>query len=343
MRSEGVTIKDIARETGFSVATVSRILSGTDYPVNAQTRTRVEECAKRLGYVPNLFARGLKTNVSTEIGVVIPSFRNPFYTDALTGIEQEAGRAGYEMVVYLKRDGHYDSVSIIESILRKKTAGLIIASDCFDENMKKALQEYSGTLPVILLDGVLPGAAPLHGVYFDYRQGARMASEYLLKNGHTETALITKRRDRETRLSVAAGFKEAFELDGHPRSNEDIFESELADDFAAGAALAEEVLDSGRPYTAVLANNDSVAAGALSTMMKRNRRVPKEMSVMGMDDNVFSRMTMPPLTTVQIPSLDAGTLAAKYLVDSINGKPLSYDVYLHSGIIERGSVGRIIK
>lgn len=122
------------------------------------------------------------------------------------------------------------------------------------------------------------------------------------------------------------------------REDRDIFTSTEADDFTAGAQLASRVLDSGRSYTAIAANNDSVAAGALSAMLLRGVHVPDDMSIIGMDDNVYAHMTTPKLTTVRVPTKEMGRMAVQYLLNEIEGEQMAFSIYMQSDVIERSTV-----
>lgn len=336
-----VTIKDIARESGYSVATVSRTLSGNGYPVNRETRKEIEACAQRLGYTPNVYARTLKTSTSNEVAVVIPSFRNPFYTSALVGIENELSRLRYELVFYLKQHDQVDAASFINMLSGKKFAGVMIANDCVSHELAAMLDELQKDIPVVVLDGEIPDRKSLHGVFFDYQKGAAAAAEYLIQNGHRKVALITKVIDRPTRQSVAEGFLNAFRANGAAAGQPDILESGISDDFDAGFALGSAVADARAGYTALLANNDAVAAGALSAMIKRNIRVPEDISIMGIDDNVYARMTTPRLTSVRVPSESMGVLAAKQLLETIAGKGPGSSLFVEPEIVERDTVRKI--
>lgn len=335
-----VTIKDIARESGYSVATVSRTLNGNGYPVNWETRKEIEACAQRLGYTPNVYARTLKTSTSNEVAVIIPSFRNPFYTSALVGIENELSQFHYELVFYLKQHDQVDAASFISALSSKKFAGIVIANDCVSHELAAMLDELQRDIPVVVLDGELPDRRSLHGVFFDYQKGAAAAAEHLIKNGHRRVALITKVIDRPTRQSVAKGFLHAFQANGAAVGQDDIFESDISDDFDAGFALGHAVVHAQAGYTAFLANNDAVAAGALSAMIKQNIRVPEDISIMGIDDNVYARMTTPRLTSVRVPSENMGILAAKQLLETIAGKRPD-SLFVEPEIVERDTVRKI--
>lgn len=340
------TIKDVARESGYSIATVSRVLSNSDYPVNARTRKAILECVDALGYVPNIFARGLKTNRSKEIAVVTPTFRNPFYTTIIAEIENTLSQSGYSMVVYQHKRNVDDPKELVDSFISKKIAGVVIASDSIGVALANGLRSMKNrNIPVMVYDADLEGYQDLRGVFFDYRRGGRIAAQELYKNGHKNVALITLEYSNQlTRRSFVGGFCGYYREIGHPlREDQDIFQSFANDDFLAGVQLAEAVLDCPKEYTAIAANNDSVAAGAISTMLQRGIRVPEEISIIGMDDNVYARMTTPLLTTVRVPSAEMGKLVAKHLLEEIEGNPLQFSIYLQSGVVERRTVQSIKK
>jgi len=336
-----VTIKDIAIKSGYSITTVSRVLSGSDYPVNEDTKRAIKQCADSMGYVPNMVARSLKTNSNKEIAIIIPSFRNPFYTSIITGIENTLGQSGYSMLFYLHKRWANDPEELISNLTSKMVSGVIIASNCIGSGLAKGLQTLKKKgIPVIVFDADVEGFTDLNGVFFDYRRGGRLSAQKLYRSGHRSVALATLDLNQQaTRRSFVGGFCEFYREMGFPlREDRDIFQSSGISDFAIGVKLAGMILDSGRTYTAIAVNNDSVAAGVISGLLQRGLRVPEDMSVIGMDDNVFSSMTTPLLTTVRIPSLDMGNLAARYLLDEIEGKPLEFSIYMQSGLVERQSV-----
>lgn len=341
---ESVTIKDVARESGYSIATVSRVLSGSDYPVSADARKAIEKCAERIGYVPNQWARSLKTNSSREIAVVLPSLRNPFYTTLITSIENSLNQSGYNMLVFLRKRDDSDVAEFLSRLSSKMVAGVIIATDCIGTEMAKGLRAMKASqTPIIICDDAVDGFPDLRGVFFDYHRGGRQAAQTLYHYGHRSVALITLDfMSQTTRKSYVGGFCEFYREMGVPlREDRDIFTSTGPDDFSAGAELACSVLDSGRDYTAIAANNDSVAAGALSTMLLRGIRVPEDISIIGMDDNVYAHMTTPRLTTVRVPANEMGKMAVRYLLEEIEGGQMTFSIYMQADVIKRNTVKNI--
>lgn len=338
---ESVTIKDIAKESGYSVTTVSRVLSGSDYPVSADARRAIERCAKKLDYIPNQFARGLKTNSSNEVAVVTPSLRNPFYTTLITGVEGTLTQCGYSMLVYTRKRNVSNTREFLANLTSKMVAGVIIATDSINTEMANGLRELKQRkIPVIVVDDRVNGFDDLRGIFFDYHRGGRRAAQTLYQHGHRDVALITLDYANEpTRKNYVGGFCEFYREMGHPlREDRDIFKSTEPDDFTAGTLLARQVLNAHKRYTAIAANNDPVAAGALSTMLLSDVHVPDDLSIIGMDDNIFARMTTPGLTTVHVPAAEMGRLAAKYLMEELNGQPLEFSIYMQSDVIMRQTV-----
>lgn len=341
-----ITIKDIAKKTGYSTATVSRVLADNGYPVDAKTKAVIQECADSLGYVPNLLARSLKTNSSKEIAVITPSFHNPFYASVMSGIESTISKHGYSLLVYYYKRNSGKPKALIDSILSKKVAGVIIASDCVGTDLAFSLRDLKKRgVPVIVYVSEVDGFPDLLGVFFDHRRGGRLVAQTLYENGHKQVALISlDYSNQTTRRTFVGGFCDYYREIGYPlRENQDIFQSPEKDDFIAGAELCEKVLSSSKKYTAIAANNDSVAAGALSVLIQKGISVPDEISIIGMDDSIYSRMTTPLLSTLQIPSQDMGNLAAKLLLEEIDGNPMKYSIILQSGIVERQTLKDISK
>lgn len=332
------TIKDVARHTGFSIATVSRVLSGSDYPIHQETRSAIEQAAKELGYVPNILARSLKANISEEVAVIIPSVMNLFYSSMVMGIEFSLSKHGYSMLIYLMDDPSKGK-HILRSVRGKRISGVIIAADCISEEIVPLLCTLQKEhVPVVVADYEPSISESFHGVYFDYRKGCQMAANYLLKLGHQRIAFLSLPIDRSSRASRLAGFREAFNTVGRAVSEEDIFISTHSSGIEAGKQLANMLLNSGRTYTAIVANNDEVAVGAISELALHGVRVPEDVSIMGFDDSVFSQMSSPKLTTVRVDAETIGKQASEFVVMEQEGKKVNYSVYLDPIIVERQSV-----
>ncbi len=335
------TLKDVAQFSGFSLTTVSRVLSGSDYPVSKKTRISINNAARELGYFPNLLARSLKTHESREIAIVVPSITNPFYTGIIMGAEEILSAHQFHMLVYLTGNRREQDSQLVEGLRSKMIAGVIIAADSITDGVATGfLTLRENGIPCIVTDYSPKTQKPMQGVFFDHRSGGRMAGYYLLDNGHTKIAYGTQALDRPSRCMRKDGFWEAFTGTLTDFSQQDIYISNQQDEFAAGIELVKKMINANKGYTAIAVNNDAVAMGVLAGLAMRGITVPNQISVLGFDDSTFSRMATPPLTTIQVPSEQVGRLAAEAMLKELETPSTAYSIYLEPKIMERKTVAK---
>jgi len=335
-----ITIKDVAKECNLSIATVSRVLGGSTHPVSEEVRKRVEEAANRLGYSPNILARGLKRSVTNEVAVLMPSVVNPFYTSIIKGIEQKLWGSGYGMVLYITgMRGRSDS-EVIQSLRGRMVAGVIAASDSVSERLLKDLLAFKKekSVPVIFLDYQLKNDADICGVFCDYERSTIQVAEYLIEKGHRRIAFASSPFDRTSRTIRYDALKRCLRDHGIPLDECNTFLYGAETSFHAGVELANIMIESAYQPTAVIAINDTVAAGILTGFAAKGVRVPEDISVVGFDNVVYAEMCYPPLTTMQIPAEAMGEMAAwNFLSETTDGHK-AFTVFMDTTLIERGSV-----
>lgn len=336
---EHITLRDVAKASGFSVTTVSRVLGGTDYPIHPDTREAICTAAKQLNYIPNVLARSLKTQVSKDVAVVMPSITNPFYTSIIMGIEEALSEKGYNMLTYLTRMNHAKDSELIASLRGKMIAGVIIAADCITPTLAQSLQLLEkSSIPFVITDYTPELGDSACGVFFNYHKGGQLAARYLLEQGHRRIAFATRSLDRLSRRSLKDGFCEVMSGAGALFTEEDVFVSNSKNDFEAGVELTRQILSSKKAYTVISANNDAVAMGIMAELMRQGIKVPQDVSVMGFDDCVFASMSSPQLTTVHVPAEEMGRLAAQSMLGELNEGKVQYSIYLEPKIVKRQSV-----
>lgn len=313
------TLADVAKMAGTSVATASRYLSHSGYPVSMETARRVKEAVAQLDYTPNMVGRMLKKSVSMDVGVMIPTILNPFFPGVVLGIEEEAAERDYGILLCNSHRDPRTEERSIESLLQKQVGGLII-SPCGTSWTHSTRLQKAG-IPVVTLDVDL-GVSEFRNVLFEHRQAGRMAAEHLLKLGHRDIAFLSAPLTRASRRDVLSGLrdvagdgirlllsKEEQEVMGGPY------------EFLNGRFLTGLFLELSPRPTAIVAVNDMTALGVLQKLTESGVAVPGEVSVIGFDDIEMSRMTSPPLTTVRQPTYGTGRAAAKLLLDMMEGKP----------------------
>ncbi len=308
-----VTIRDVAREAGVSVATVSRVLNDSG-PVNENTRRRIREIASRLRYVPNSAARSLITRRSTTLGVLLPDLHGEFFSEVIRGIDQAAQRSGYHLLV----SGSHNDKGEIEAALRAmrgRVDGLIVMSPDIDSAALVA--NLPASSPVVLLNCFVDGDA-FDSLTIDNYGGAHAMVRHLIALGHERIAFIGGAERNYDAAERLRGYRAAYleaGLEWHPAL-------ELEGDFTeSGGHHAARRIAALRPLpTPVFAANNSMAIGALAAFRDAGLRVPDDIAVAGFDDIPIARYLSPPLTSVRVSISEMGTRAVGMLLHAVEEK-----------------------
>jgi LacI family transcriptional regulator len=333
--SARVTLRDVARLADVHPGTASRALNEqTRSLVNDETARRVLEAAEQLGYRPNPIARGLKTNRSYTIGVLIPDLTNPLFPPILRGIEDRLEEDGYTPLI-ANTDNDPERERIDWHAMRaRQVDGIVAATARRDHELLDEMLE-SG-IPLVLVnrrtqDGGVPSATA------DDRRGIHLAVEHLAKLGHTRIAHIAGPLELSTGLDRYEGFHEAMREAGlEPRP--ELIVTARAFTELEGARACAELLARGERPTAVAAANDLIALGCYDVFAERGVRCPEEISVVGFNDMPFADRFQPPLTTIRIPHYEIGTAAAQLMLERLqhgNGEPRQ--VRLEPSVVVRAS------
>jgi LacI family transcriptional regulator, galactose operon repressor len=307
-----VTLRDVARLAGVHPGTVSRALSpATEGLVNAETVRRVQEAAKTLGYRPNPMARGLKTNRTYTIGVLIPDIQNPLFPPIIRGIDDRLGSAGYTPLIANTDNDPQRERNDFEAMRTRQVDGFITATARRDHELLDEVARLDA--PIVLVnrrvdDETLPSATA------DDREGVRLAVAHLVQRGHTRIAEVGGPQDLSTGLHRHEGFLSA--LAEHGLEPEYVG---FGDAFTEreGARVCEEVLAAAPGVTAIVAGNDLVALGCYDALAARGLACPEQISVVGFNDMPFAGKFNPPLTTIRIPHYEIGAAAADLLLERL--------------------------
>ncbi len=351
-----VTINDVAKAARVSNATVSRVLNKSDYPISPEIRKKVLEAAKKLHYTPNLFGRNLKKGKSNDIGVIVPSLLNPFYAETVAGIELECRKRGYNPIFCSSGHKVGKEMEYVDLLQQKCVDGLIISS--ISSNVADMQQILDHNRNIVLFDQPAI-CGDCDSVTYNFNEAGKMAAHYLIEKGHRDIAFLVPCFDRQSRVArfegVKSGMKEAglefsesrlFLLDEEAQEiteNESILQDNQSGWFKDGIELAQAFLKSQCEATAVVAVNDIIALGVIREFIRNGLKIPQDVSVMGFDDISISVMSNPALTTIAQPSVEMGRMAARMLIERINGEIQSNTtIVLNPSIVERESVRQII-
>ncbi len=309
-----VTIKDVAREAGVSVATISRVVNGSA-AVKEETRRHVLGVAARLGYSPHGAARSLITSRTNTIGALLPDLHGEFFSEVIRSIDHAAHHGGFHLLLSSSHDGEREIVTSFRA-MRGRVDGLIVMSP--DLDARTAVHSFPDGFPVVLLNCPADRAGYDSIVIANY-EGARAAVNHLLELGHRRIAMITGRERNHDAAERLRGFRDAMREAG-VTSDAAV---ELSGDFAeeSGYRATRELLGARERPTAIFAANDSMAIGAISALREAGVRVPEDVAVVGFDDIPMARYMNPPLTTVHVDISALGTLATDRLLEQIHEEP----------------------
>lgn len=330
------TISDIARKANVSPSTVSRVLRDSA-GVKEAKRDAVIQAVRELNYRPNIFAQSLASGQSMTIGVLTQNFGSPFYDAILQGV-----LLGLEDSEYwpLFADGRWQAeveLRAFDLLLDRRVDGLIIIGGQLKE---EKLQAVARKTPLIIVARNTP-ALPENCIYVDNFAGGYKATRYLIDMGHRQIVHITAPNinpvvidDIELRYR---GYEQAIFDAGWQVDPRLIVEGNLQQQ--SGVLAVEMLLSRGRPFSAIFAANDQMAFGARLALYRRGIRVPQDVSLIGFDDETFAPYMVPPLTTVRQPAVDMGQMAARAILDLLDGKKPQVAVF-NTDLIARESVAR---
>ncbi|HUP02075.1 MAG TPA: LacI family DNA-binding transcriptional regulator, partial [Gemmatimonadota bacterium] len=309
-----MTIRDVARESGFSVATVSRVLNNSGV-VRTETRRRIEAVTERLRYTPNSAARTLITRKTHTLGVVLPDLYGEFFSEVIRGIDRTAQQNGYHLLLSSSHN-HEDEIEAAVEAMHGRVDGLVVMSPGI--GAKKVVAALPRTLRIVLLNCDVEGES-LDAINLDNYGGSHAMVCHLQACGHRRIAMIrgeARNHDARERLR---GYRDALRA-GPGEWAEDL---ELPGNFSesSGYEAAQRVLTLSPRPTALFAANDSMAIGALSALREADLIIPGEMAVAGFDDIPMARYASPPLSSVHVPIDELGRRATRKLLDAVEGGP----------------------
>ncbi len=305
-----VRLSDVAARAGVSVSAVSRVLS--DAPntrVSESTRSRIHEAAAELGYRPNFAARALKSARTHVVGLVVPDVTNAIFTELLRGVEDEAYRLGY-VVLLARADGLPEGVDVIGRLIGEgRVDGLIVQ---IGESMTEADVDrlVEARLPVVFVNSIHPEG--IGSVVLDDERGAEIAVDHLVDLGHRRIALINGVASSDTARRRETGFRAAMARADLPVSEGDV--TRLGYEPAQGAEAVGLLWAGTRRPTAVVVANVNAAYGVLTEARRLGARVPEDLSVVAIHDAWTAEHSWPPLTTVRMPLRELGETALRALI-----------------------------
>ena len=325
-----VTIYDVAREAGVSMATVSRVVNGNKN-VKENTRKKVLEVIDRLDYRPNAVARGLASKRTTTVGVVIPDITNTYFAALAKGIDDIAEMYKYNIVLANSDEDDEKEVAVVNTLFSKQVDGIIFMGYHLTEKIRS---EFSRSRTPVVLAGTVDVEHQLPSVNIDYKNATADAVRHLLKRNKKIAFVSGPLVDDINGKIRLVGYKDALKEAGVNYSEGLVFESKYRYD--DGYALAERLVSS--KATAAIVTGDELAAGLLNGLADHGISVPEDFEIITSDDSQIARYTRPNLTTIAQPLYDLGAISMRMLTKIMHKEELEErEVLLPHGLTERKS------
>jgi LacI family transcriptional regulator len=310
-----VTIKDVARLSGVSPMTVSRVINASER-VRPDTRRRVEEAISALGYVPSRLARGLSRQRTGTLALIVPDVANPFFTLIVRGAEDVARRAGYRVLLCDTRADLTVEHEVIEEMLAHRVEGIVIApvNDRSKADLRR-LVEFG--VPFVLIDRTVPGVES-DVVLGDSVSGARRLVEHLISLDHRRIGFIVESDQVSTARDRWKGYESALAAAGI--SVDPALATQATADPRGGFEGMRRLLELEAPPTAVFTVNNLVALGAIEAVRAAGLEVPDDIALVCFDDIEYASRLYPFLTVMEQPAEAFGAMGTQLLLDRIAGR-----------------------
>ena len=315
------TLKDIARQVGVSMSTVSAVLNDkrSTVPISDKTRKRILKVADELNYYPNIFARSLRTRMTGIVAIIVTDIRDPYFDSIIDGAEQILEENGYYFILITARNSPSKEKLYLNKLHRSRVDGLLIMSAVirFTNNMLRELS--ASKVPTVLVARKAPNQ-DINSVELDNFKGGFLATEHLISLGHSEIIHMTtsyKRIDAQARLN---GYRKAMKKHGLEGKCRIVRSGDTPE---SGYETMAHVIRRGKRPTAIFAFNDQSAFGVIKASKNSGLRVPQDIAVVGFDDIPHSAHFCPSLTTIHQPSTEMGKTGAELLLKAVQKRDTS--------------------
>jgi LacI family transcriptional regulator len=314
-----ITIKDIARELGLSVSTVSKALSDS-YEISEKTKKLVTEYAEKNNYRPNPIAKSLKQGHSKSIGVVVSTIDNSFFAQVINGIESVAYNNGYNVIITQTHESYDLEVSNVKHLTFRSVDGILISLSTETQNVEHLQVLHQKGLPIVFFDRV-SNAINTHKVIADNFKGAYEGTLHLLNSGYKKIAHITSSANVSITQERLGGYKKALKDNGIPindnyikyclHGGKDLYEIENS--------LNDLLTMNNRP-DAIFTASDRITTTTLTLLHKLKIKIPQHIALLGFTNTQLADVLNPPLSSIYQPGFEIGKKAVEMLISLIESK-----------------------
>jgi len=335
-----ITIYDLARKLNISIATVSRALKD-DPVVSKKTRKLITDLAEEMGYRSNNFARNLRTRRTHTIGVIVPRLNSYFMSTVIAGIESIANSEGYNLLISQSSESVVKEKASAKTMFDSRVDGLLVSLAYDTETIAHFEAFTKKNIPLIFFDRIADHK-DFASILINNRKAAYEATTHLISEGRRRIVYITATPKRNVYIDRLQGYKEALTDQGIPLQDDYILISNLSQE--SGAEAAARIREMKPLPDAVFVANDNCAVGCMVALKQMGIRIPQDIAFAGFNNDPVSTVVEPNLTTINYPGYEMGQVAARNLIDHLNGASSiasTNTIILRSELVIReSSVGR---
>lgn len=337
-----ITIREIAKKAGVSIATVSRVLNDSK-PVSDEIKLKVIKIIKETDFKPNSLARSFVTGKTNLIGIIVPDLANTNFSHLVKGAEAIASKLEYNILLCFTDFKQDKELEYLKLMKEKHVDGIIVSGVSFNNEQKDFFEENKETLPMIIV-GQSDDSINLPYINVDNERIAYDCVNYLIRLGHREIGFISANmQDTSAGRDRYLGYKKAL-IENEIKEN-DNFIKYASFNFESGYGAMKSILSQNKYPTAILCASDVIAIGAINCILDYGFSVPENFSVMGIDNSDFSHWFRPSLTTVNIDFNKFGVLAMNKLIEVINNNKLinkEQGIFIDHELIIRQTCKRVV-
>lgn len=306
MDKQTITIYDVAREAGVSMATVSRVVNGNPN-VKPTTRKKVLDVIERLDYRPNAVARGLASKRTTTVGVIIPDVTNMYFSTLARGMDDIATMYKYNIILANSDENAQKEVSVLNNLLAKQVDGVIYMGNRITDELRA---EFSRSKTPVVLAGTVDPDEQVGSVNIDYEAATEESVSNLLANGHSRVAFVSgEQADPINGIYRMNGYKKALESAGVEFDESLVIEAEYS--YKVGETIYKEITEAGAD--AAVISDDELAIGILNAALDNGVKVPGEFEIITANNSKITEMVRPQISTIVQPLYDIGAVSMRLL------------------------------
>jgi LacI family transcriptional regulator len=317
MKFNQVTIKDIARELNISPSTVSRALK--DHPdISVDTKKAVNALAEKLNYQPNIVALSLRQKKTNTIGVIIPEVVHFFFSTVISGIEDVAYQAGYNVILAQSNESYAREVAHVKTLFNSRVDGMLLSLSRETANFDHVESIISKGVPIVFYDRMYNSPTSSKVIVDDYA-GAKEAVNHLITEGCKNIVHLVGAPNLIISADRLRGYKDALKENKMEIKDSLILSCDTGT-FEEGKSVTQKLLASGTKFDAIFANNDPMAMGATMAIKEKGLKIPQDIAIVGFSNWFFGELMDPSLTTIDQPGFEMGQEAARLLIKQIDMK-----------------------